>query len=55
VTSLLTWRGERTAFELAGYRLSRRAALIGPGARIMVPGREFARAECSVCGAKGAA
>lgn len=53
--SLLTWRGERTAFEQAGYRLSRRAALIGPAARIIVPGHEFARAECTVCGAQGVA
>jgi hypothetical protein len=54
-TTLLTWRGERTAFEDEGYRLSRRAALVGAGARARVAGRELARAECPVCGAQAAA
>jgi hypothetical protein len=54
-TSLVSWRGERTAFEEAGYRLSRRAALLGPGTRVQVAGRQLARAACKVCGQQGAA
>jgi hypothetical protein len=48
-TTLVTWRGERSAFEEAGYRLSARGALLGHGTRARVGAHELARIECKVC------
>jgi hypothetical protein len=47
---LVTWRGDRTEFESAGYRLSSRAAVIAAGARIRVSGAMLVRPGCLVCG-----
>jgi hypothetical protein len=50
---LVTWRGTRTAFEKGGFRLSRRAAVIGPTTRSEATGADFYRTDCSVCHAAG--
>lgn len=48
---LLTWRGDRTEFESAGYRLSARAGVVPAGTRVCVLGATFAHPGCPVCGA----
>ena len=46
---LITWRGLRTDFEAAGYKLSGRATRVPPGARVEVAGADIVRANCPVC------
>lgn len=49
-SELVTWRGEHTEFEAAGYLLSRRAGTVAAGSRVRTTGVEFGRTDCSVCG-----
>ena len=48
--ALVSWRGDRTEFESAGYRLSERGSRIKHGGRDVLTGRTFSSQECKVCG-----
>jgi hypothetical protein len=47
---LISWRGDRSALETHGYRLSSRERVLLEGGRARIAGPDFARADCPVCG-----
>ena len=51
--TLMSWRGMRSDFEIANYKLSPRASQIAPGARVELSGSEIWREHCLVCGDQG--
>lgn len=46
---LLTWRGRGDEFAKRGYKLSRRASVVSPGATTRLTGRAWASEMCTVC------